>query len=50
VVNLGVVKQGFSSRSTDDDIADLIESFKPSTNTVLSKVDVDEILHANLRP
>ena len=49
-VNLGVVEQGFSPCSTDDDIADLIKSFKPAANAVLPKVDVDEILHANLNP
>jgi hypothetical protein len=49
-MNLGIVKQGFSPCSTDDDIADLIQSFEPATNAVLPKVDVDEILHANLDP
>jgi hypothetical protein len=34
----------------DDDIADLIESFEPAANAVLSKVDVELILHANLNP
>ena len=50
VVNLGVAKQGFPPHSTDDDIADLIESFEPAINVVLPKVDVDEILHGNLDP
>ena len=49
-MNLGVAEQGFSPCSTDDDIADLIESFEPAANIVLPKVDVDEILHANLDP
>ena len=49
-VNLGVAKQGFPPHSMDDDIADLIKSFKPATNAVLLKVDVDKILHANLDP
>ena len=49
-MNLRVVEQGFPPRSTDDDIADLIESFKLATNAVLLNVDVDEILHANLDP
>jgi hypothetical protein len=50
MVNLGVAEQGFSPRSTNDDIAYLIESFEPAANAVLPKVDVDEILHANLNP
>ena len=45
-----MAEQGFPPRSTNDDIADLIESFKPAANVVLPKVDVDEILHANLDP
>ena len=45
MVNLGVVEQGFSPRSTDDDSIDLIKSFEPATNAVLPKVDVDEIMH-----
>jgi hypothetical protein len=49
-VNLEVAKQGFPLRLMDDDIADLIDCFEPATNTVLPKVDVDEILHANLDP
>ena len=47
-VNLGVAEQGFLPCSTDDDITYLIESFEPAANAVLPKVDVDEILHANL--
>jgi hypothetical protein len=50
VVNLKVAEQGFPPRSTNDDIADLIQSFKPTTKVVLLKVDVDKILHANLDP
>jgi hypothetical protein len=49
-VNLGVEEHGFLPCSMDDDIAYLIESFEPTTNAVLPKVDVDEILHANLDP
>jgi len=49
-VNLGVVEQGFPPHSTDDDIANLIESFEPAANAVLPKVDVELILHANLDP
>lgn len=47
-VNLGVVEQGFLPSSMDDDIADLMVSFEVAANAVLPKVDVDEILHANL--
>ena len=50
MVNLGVAEQGFPPRSMDDDIAYLIESFEMAANTVLPKVDVDEILHDNLNP
>ena len=50
MVNVQVANQGFLSGSMDDDITDLIESFEPAANTVLPKVDVDEILHANLDP
>ena len=50
MVNVQVANQGFLSGSMDDDIADLIESFEPAANTVLPKVDVDEILYANLYP
>ena len=49
-MNLRVVEQGLPPLSTDDDITDLIESFELATNAVLPKVDVDEILHANLDP
>ena len=49
-VNLGVAEQGFLSCSTDDDITYLIESFEPATNIILPKVDMDEILNANLDP
>jgi hypothetical protein len=45
-----VAEQGFPQGSMDDDIADIIESFEMATNTVLPKLDVDEILHANLDP
>jgi hypothetical protein len=45
-----VVEQGFLPESKDDDIVDLIESFEPATNSLLAKVDVDEILHARLDP
>ena len=50
MVNLGVAEQGFPPCSTDDEIVDLIESFEQAANAVLPKVDVDEILHANLDP
>ena len=49
-MNLGVAEQVFSPRSTNDDITDLIESFKLAANAVLPKVNVDKILHANLDP
>ena len=49
-MNLGVVEQGFPPRSTDDGIAYLIKSAEPAADAVLPKVDVDEILHANLTP
>ena len=49
-MNLRVEEQGFPPRSTDDDIANLIESFEPAANAVLPKVDMDEVLHANLDP
>jgi hypothetical protein len=45
-----VVEQGFPPGSMDDDIADLIESFEPAANAVLSKVDVELIFYANLDP
>ena len=45
-----MVEQGFPLGSTDDDIIDLNESFKPAANVVLPKVDVELILHANLDP
>jgi hypothetical protein len=50
VVNLGVAERGFSPRSTDDDITDLIESFESAANAILPMVDVDEFLHGNLDP
>ena len=34
----------------DDDITYLIESFEAAANIILPKVDLDEILHANLDP
>jgi len=45
-----VAEQGFLPCSTDDDIAYLIESFELVANSILSKVDMDEILHAYLNP
>ena len=50
VVNVRLAEQGFLSGLMDDDIVDLIESFEPAANAVLPKVDVEEILHANLDP
>ena len=43
-------EQGFSLESKDNDIIDLVKSFELATNTILAKVDVDEILHAHLDP
>ena len=48
--NIRVAEQRFPPGSTDDDIASLIKSFEPASNTVLSKVDVELILHATLDP
>ena len=50
MVNIRVAEQGFPPGSTNNNIADLIESFELATNAVLPKVDLDEILHANLDP
>ena len=50
MVNLGATEQGFPPCSTDDDNANLIESFELDANAILPKVDMDEILHANLDP
>ena len=49
-VNVRVAEQGFPPESKDDDIVDLVKSFELATNTILAKVDVDEILHAHLDP
>ena len=49
-MNVWVAEQGFLLGSTNDDIADLIESFEPAANVVLPKLDVELILHANLNP
>ena len=49
-MNLEVAEQGFPPCSTDNDIADLIESFEPVANAILPKMVMDEILHANLDP
>ena len=43
-----MAEQGFPLESKDDDIVDLVESFKLAANAILAKVDVDEILHARL--
>ena len=40
-VNVWVVELGFVLESKDDDIIDLVESFEPTANAVLGKVDVD---------
>jgi hypothetical protein len=45
-----VAEQGFSPESKDDDIIDLVESFEPTANIVLAKVDIDKILHTHLDP
>ena len=50
MVNLRVAEQGLTPCSMDDDITDLIESFESAANAILPKVDVDDILHANLDP
>ena len=47
MVNIRVAEQGFLSGSTNNNIADLIESFELAANVVLPKVDVELILHAN---
>ena len=44
------MEQGFLPGSKDDDIDDLVESFEPSANAVLAKVDVELILYASLEP
>ena len=49
-VNIRVTEQGFPPKSKDDDIVDLVKSFELAANTVLVKVDVDEILHTCLNP
>jgi len=49
-VNVRVAEQGFLLGSTDDDITNLIESFEPTANAVLLKVDMELILYANLNP
>ena len=49
-MNVWEVEQGFPLGSTNEAIVDLMESFKSATNTILPKVYVDEILHANLDP
>jgi len=49
-VNIRVAEQGFPPGLMDDDIINLIESFELAANAVLPKVDMDEILHANLDP
>ena len=50
MINVRVVEQGSSPGTTDDDIANLNESFELAANTILPKVDVELILHANLDP
>jgi hypothetical protein len=50
VVNVRVAEQCFLPESKDDDIVDLVKSFKPPANIVLAKVDMDEILHTRLDP
>ena len=49
-MNIRVAEQGFLSVLIDDDMADLIESFEPAANPILSKVDMELIMHANLDP
>ena len=49
-VNVRVAEQSFLPELKDDDIINLVESFEPATNAILSKVDMDEILHACLDP
>ena len=49
-MNLGVAEQGFLPHSMNNDIADLIKSFELAAIAVLAKVDMDEILLANLDP
>ena len=49
-MNVRVAEHGFSLRSMNDDITNLIESFEPTANAVLLKVDMELILYANLNP
>ena len=49
VVKVWVVQQAFPPTPEDEDyIDDLFKHIEPSTNTVLAKVNVDEILHDRL--
>jgi hypothetical protein len=51
VVKVLVVQQAFLPRlGEEDDMDDLFMSLEPTTNVVLGKVNVDEILHAHLDP
>ena len=50
MVNVLVVQQGFLLESKDNDIVDLVKSFELAGNTVLAKVDMDDILNTCLDP
>jgi len=49
-VNVRVVEQGFQSGSDDNEIDDLIESLWLATNSILAKLNMEQILHARLDP
>ena len=49
-VNVRVVEQGFSARSDNNEIDDLIKSLEPAANAILVKLNMEQILHARLDP
>ena len=49
-VNVRVVEQGFPPGSDDNENDDLIESLQPATNSILAKLNVEQLLHAHLDP
>ena len=49
-MNVWVVEQGFPPGSDDDEIDDLIKSLRPAANSILAKLNVEQILQARLNP
>jgi hypothetical protein len=47
-MNIQVAAEGFLPGSDNNEIDDLIESLQPAANSILAKLNVEQLLHAHL--